>query len=224
MRSLQISRGRSLPLGASGAPEGVNFVVQSRHATAVILVLYELHGRGFTVHPSSGVRAPGTFAGLVEKIPYLKGLGVTAVELLPIHEFDEQDCPFFDPSTGEKLRNYWGYNSIAFAAPKAAYAATGPAHGQVIEFREMVKAFHAAGIEVILDVVFNHTGEGDDRGRTLSFRGLDNSLYYMMAPDGAYLNFSGCGNTVSCNHPVVRSLIVTCLQYWIADMHVDGLR
>src|SRR5262249_22418043 len=127
-------------------------------------IIYELHVRGFTCHPSSGVQHPGTFAGLVEKIPYLKELGVTAIELLPIHEFDENDCPFTNPLTGERLRNFWGYNSIAFAAPKAAYAATGADHGQVTEFREMVRAFHAAGLEVILDVVFNHTGEGDERG------------------------------------------------------------
>jgi glycogen operon protein len=151
-------------------------------------------------------------------------LGVTAVELLPVHEFDEWDCPFSNPRTGERLKNFWGYNSIAFAAPKAAYASTGREHGQVAEFRDMVRAFHAAGIEVILDVVFNHTGEGDDRGRTYSFRGLDNELYYLLGPDGRYLNFSGCGNTVNCNHPVVRDLIMTCLRFWVAEMHVDGLR
>jgi glycogen operon protein len=187
-------------------------------------IIYELHVRGFTSHPSSGVRRPGTFAGLAEKIPYLKELGVTAVELLPIHEFDECDCPFTNPLTGEKLRNLWGYNSIAFAAPKAAYAATAKDHGQLNELRDMVRAFHSAGIEVILDVVFNHTGEGDERGRTYSFRGLDNALYYMLGPDGRYLNFSGCGNTVNCNHPVVRQLLMTCLRYWVADMHIDGLR
>jgi isoamylase len=187
-------------------------------------IIYELHVRGFTCHPSSGVQLPGTFAGLAEKIPYLKDLGVTAVELLPIHEFDECDCPFTNPLTGEKLRNLWGYNSIAFAAPKAAYAASAKEYGQLTEFREMVRAFHAAGIEVILDVVFNHTGEGDERGRTYSYRGLDNHLYYMLSPDGRYLNFSGCGNTVNCNHPVVRQLLITCLRYWVADMHIDGLR
>ncbi len=187
-------------------------------------IIYELHVRGFTAHPSSGVSKPGTFAGLVEKIAYLKELGVTAVELLPVHEFDEDDCVFSNPRTGEHLRNFWGYNSVAFAAPKAAYAATAENHGQVYEFREMVRAFHEAGIEVFLDVVFNHTGEGDDRGRTYSFRGLDNNLYYLMSPDGRYLNFSGCGNTVNCNHPVVRELILTCLRFWVADMHVDGLR
>ncbi len=187
-------------------------------------IIYELHVRGFSCHPSSGSAHPGTFAGLVEKIPYLQSLGITAVELLPIHEFDECDCPFFNPETGEKLRNFWGYNSIAFAAPKASYAASGADHGQISEFRDMVRAFHAAGIEVILDVVFNHTGEGDYRGRTVSFRGIDNRLYYMIAPDGGYLNFSGCGNTVNCNHPLIRDLILNCLRFWVADMHVDGLR
>jgi glycogen operon protein len=187
-------------------------------------IIYELHVRGFTCHPSSHTARPGRFAGLIDKIPYLQQLGVTAVELLPIHEFDENDCPFANPSTGVRLRNFWGYNSIAFAAPKASYAATGSEHGQVIEFREMVRAFHQAGIEVILDVVFNHTGEGNENGRTYSLRGLDNELYYLLAPDGTYLNFSGCGNTVNCNHPIVRHLIMDCLRYWVADMHVDGLR
>jgi glycogen operon protein len=187
-------------------------------------IIYELHVRGFTVHPSSGVAKPGTFAALAEKIPYLRDLGITAVELLPVFEFDEDDCVFRDPITGKRLRNFWGYNSIAFAAPKAAYAASGARFGQVIEFRDMVRAFHEAGIEVILDVVFNHTGEGDDRGRTYSFRGLDNQLYYMLGPAGNYLNFSGCGNTVNCNHPIVRELILTCLRFWVGEMHVDGLR
>jgi glycogen operon protein len=187
-------------------------------------IIYELHVRGFTCHPSSGVAHPGAFAGLIEKIPYLQSLGVTAVELLPIHEFDENDCIFRNPDTGERLRNFWGYNSIAFAAVKSSYASSGVDHGQVTEFRELVRAFHAAGIEVYLDVVFNHTGEGDERGRTYSFRGLDNQLYYMLTPEGRYLNFSGCGNTVSCNHPVVRNLLINCLRFWVADMHVDGLR
>jgi glycogen operon protein len=187
-------------------------------------VVYELHVRGFTCHGSSAVAHPGTFAGLAEKIPHLKELGVTAVELLPVHEYDECDCTFKDPATGEPLRNFWGYNSIAFAAVKAAYASSGPQHSQVGEFRDMVRAFHTAGMEVLLDVVFNHTGEGDYRGRTSSFRGLDNQLYYMLAPDGRYLNFSGCGNTVNCNHAVVRHLLLNCLRFWVADMHVDGLR
>jgi len=187
-------------------------------------VIYEVHVRGFTCHPSSGVSKPGTFSGLIEKIPYLQWLGVTAVELLPIHEFDECDCPFTNPLTKERNRNFWGYNTVAFAAPKASFAASAGEYGQLAEFRDMVKAFHNAGIEVWLDVVFNHTGEGDDRGRAFSFRGLDNALYYLMTPDGHYLNFSGCGNTLNCNHPVVRDLILTCLRFWVSDMHVDGLR
>jgi glycogen operon protein len=187
-------------------------------------VIYEVHVRGFTCHPSSHVAEPGTFRGLVEKIPYLKWLGVTAVELMPVFEWDECDCPFQNPETGEKLTNFWGYNPIAFAAPKAAFAATARQHGQTHEFRDMVKAMHAAGIEVILDVVFNHTGEGNDQGRTFNFRGLDNELYYLMDEHGNYLNYSGCGNTVNCNHPVVRDLIMTCLRYWVGDMHVDGFR
>lgn len=187
-------------------------------------ILYELHVRGFTCHPSSGVKQPGTYAGLGEKVDYLRQLGVTAVELLPIHEFDELNCPFTNPQTGERLRNFWGYNSLAFAAPKAAYAMSAQEHGQVYEFRDLVRTMHLSGLEVYLDVVFNHTGEGDDRGQTYSFRGLDNDLYYMLGPDGSYRNFSGCGNTVNCNHPVVRDLLMTCLRYWVADMHVDGLR
>ena len=187
-------------------------------------IVYELHVRGFTCHPSGGVRHPGTYLGLVEKIPYLKWLGVTAVELMPVFEWDECDCPFTNPDTGEKLTNFWGYNPIAFAAPKAALAATAASHGQTREFRDMVKAFHAAGIEVILDVVFNHTGEGDDRGRTFNFRGLDNELYYLLDEHGRYLNYSGVGNTLNCNHPIVRDLLMTCLRYWVGDMHVDGFR
>jgi glycogen operon protein len=187
-------------------------------------IIYEVHVRGFTCHPSSMVAEPGTFRGLVEKIPYLKWLGVTAVELMPVFEWDECDCPFFHPETGEKLTNFWGYNPIAFAAPKAAFAASARQFGQTHEFRDMVKAMHTAGIEVILDVVFNHTGEGNDQGRTFSFRGLDNELYYLMDEHGQYLNYSGCGNTVNCNHPVVRDLIMTCLRYWVGDMHVDGFR
>jgi glycogen operon protein len=187
-------------------------------------IIYELHVRGYTAHDSSLVAHPGTYRGLMEKIPYLQWLGVTAVELLPIHEFDECDCPFVNPETGEKLRNFWGYNSIAFAAPKAGYAASAQEHGQVNEFRDMVKAFHAAGIEVYLDVVFNHTGEGNDTGRTYNLRGLDNEVYYLVDEQGKYLDFSGCGNTVNCNHPLVREMIVNCLRYWVSDMHIDGFR
>ena len=187
-------------------------------------VLYELHVRGYTVDPSSGVRQPGTYAGLVEKIPYLKALGVTAVELLPIDEFDENDCPFFNPLTGEKLRNFWGYNTISFAAPKAAYAANPEGSAPWEEFRRMVKAFHAAGIEVVLDVVFNHTAESADGGPTYNFRGLDNSLYYLLDEAGGNLNYTGCGNTINSNHPVVRYLILSCLRNLVAEAGIDGFR
>ncbi len=187
-------------------------------------IIYELHVRGFTIGRDSHVAAPGTFRGLIEKIPYLSWLGITAVELLPVFEFDECDCPFQNPETGAPLTNFWGYNPIGFAAPKSAFAASGASHGQDDEFRDMVKAFHAAGIEVYLDVVFNHSGEGDDRGRTYHFRGFDNELYYLLDEAGQYLNYSGVGNTMNCNHPIVRELIVTCLRYWVTDMHVDGFR
>jgi isoamylase len=194
------------------------------HVNLEEAIVYELHVRGFTCHPTSAVSKKGTFSGLIEKIPYLKWLGITAVELLPIHEFDECDCAFINPKTGERNRNFWGYNTISFASPKAAFASNAGEHGQLQEFRDLVKAFHQAGIEVWLDVVFNHTGEGDDRGRTYSFRGLDNNLYYMLTKDGRYQNFTGCGNTMNCNHPVIRNLILSCLRFWVGEMHVDGLR
>lgn len=185
-------------------------------------VLYELHVRGYTQHSSSGVGHPGTFLGLCDKIPHLKELGVTAVQLMPVMEFDELDCPARHPANGEKLKNYWGYNPLSFFAPKAAYAAE--AANQVNEFKEMVKRFHQNGIEVILDVVYNHTSEGNENGPTLSFRGLDNSIYYLLEKQGRYLNYSGCGNTLKCNHPLVRDLILESLVYWVAEMHVDGFR
>ena len=188
-------------------------------------VIYELHVRGFTRHPSSGAARPGTYAGLVERIPYLQGLGVTAVELLPVYEFEEADTSRRNPQTGEELLNYWGYNPINFFSPNASYAADNANGNQVREFKEMVRAFHRAGIEVILDVVFNHTAEGDARGPTFSFRGIDNSVYYIIDPlTGEYANYSGCGNTVNCNHPVTRELIRQCLHYWVTEMHVDGFR
>jgi isoamylase len=188
------------------------------------LVIYELHVRGFTRHPSSGVSQPGTFAGLAEKIPYLRELGVNCVELMPVFEFNELDNARQDPAAGERLCNYWGYNPVGFFAPKAAYAATGRHAMQADEFKNMVKRLHRAGIEVILDVVFNHTAEGNELGPTLSFRGLDNSTYYMLTPEGYYYNFSGTGNTLNCNHPVVRGFILDCLRYWAAEYHVDGFR
>jgi glycogen operon protein len=188
-------------------------------------VIYEMHVRGFTRHTSADVAHPGTFRGVIEKIPYLQELGITAVELLPVTEFDEADNYRKNPLTGEPLHNFWGYHPLSFFAPKAAYAVDLTAGAQVREFKEMVKALHAAGIEVILDMVFNHTGEGNEKGRTLSLRGLDNSVYYIVDPEsGAYANFSGCGNTVNCNHPVVRDLIIDALCYWVTEMHVDGFR
>ncbi|MDJ0708110.1 MAG: glycogen debranching protein GlgX [Leptolyngbyaceae cyanobacterium MO_188.B28] len=183
-------------------------------------VIYELHVGGFTRHPNSGM-APenrGCYAGVVEKIPYLKDLGVTAVELLPIHYFEEADAR-------PGLTNYWGYSTLGFFAPHRAYSARRDPLGPVDEFRDMVKALHRAGIEVILDVVFNHTAEGNHEGPTLSFRGLENSIYYMLEDNPAhYCNFSGCGNTFNGNHPIVGRLILDCLRYWVAEMHVDGFR
>jgi len=187
-------------------------------------IIYELHVRGYTIHPSSGVRHPGTYAGLREQIDYLKWLGITAVELLPIDEFDENDCPFVNPLTGERLKNFWGYNPIAFGIPKAAYSTNPELNEPWKEFRATVDAFHRRGIEVILDVVFNHTAEGGEHGPTYSFRGLDNSLYYMLDEQGRYLNFSGCGNTLNSNHPVVRNFLLECLRHWAADGGVDGFR
>lgn len=183
-------------------------------------VIYEVHVGGFTKSCTSGLlpNKRGTFAGLIEKIPYLKQLGITAVELLPVNQFDAQDAP-------AGLSNYWGYSPVAFFAPHAAYSSRKDDVGVVDEFRDMVKAFHKAGIEVILDVVFNHTAEGDERGPTLSFKGLDNASYYMLEEDQArYCNFSGCGNTLKGNHPVVTRLILDCLRYWVSEMHVDGFR
>ncbi len=188
-------------------------------------IIYEIHVRGFTRHPSSGVAHPGTFSGVVEKVPYLKELGVTAVELMPVTEFEECDNPRRNLLTGEPLRNFWGYEPVSFFAPKASYARRGAAGQVVREFKEMVKALHEAGIEVILDMVFNHTGEGNERGATFCWRGLDNPTYYLLDPaTGRYLNYSGCGNTINCNHPVVRFQILAALRYWVTEMHVDGFR
>jgi glycogen operon protein len=185
-------------------------------------VVYELHVRGYTRHPSSGVDHPGTFLGLCAKIPHLQSLGVTAVQLMPVLEFDELEHAHKHPVTGELLKNYWGYSPLSFFAPKASYAAQ-PGR-QVREFKEMVRQFHRAGLEVILDVVFNHTSEGNEEGPTLSFRGLDNTIYYLLDKDGRYYNFSGCGNTLNCNHPLVRDLIIDSLTYLVAELHVDGFR
>jgi len=188
------------------------------------LVVYEMHVRGFTRDPSSGVSVPGTYAGLIEKIPYLKSLGVNCVELMPVFEFDEFDNSRIDPVSGEVLLNYWGYSTFGFFAPKAGYAATGRFGMQCDEFKNMVKEMHAAGIQVVLDVVFNHTAEGNEDGPTIHFRGLDNRTYYILTPEGYYYNFSGTGNTLNCNHPVVRDYVLSCLRYWASEYHVDGFR
>jgi glycogen operon protein len=188
-------------------------------------VIYELHVRGYTVDESSGIASPGTYKGLIEKIPYIKSLGVTAVELMPVFEFNELENKQVNPKTGERLKNFWGYNTMAFFAPKASYASNGWDGNQVREFKEMVKAFHRACLEIIIDVVFNHTAEADSDGPVISFRGLDNTVYYLLDVESKdYLDLSGCGNTVNCNHPVVQSFILDCLRYWVLEMHVDGFR
>ena len=186
------------------------------------LVIYELHLRSFTQHPASEVRYRGTYAGLIEKIPYLKALGVNCVELMPIFEFDE-----FENSrevNGRRLVNYWGYSTVGFLAPKAGYAASARFGMEADELRHMIRTLHQNGIQVILDVVFNHTAEGGEGGPSISFKGIDNRTYYLLTPDGGYINYSGCGNTMNCNNPVVRNLMLGCLIYWVAAFHVDGFR
>lgn len=189
-------------------------------------IIYELHVKGFTASPSSGSKFSGTYRGLIEKIPYLKELGITAVELLPVQEFDEFENTNVNPKTGKRMINYWGYSTVAFFAPKCGYSSDKKPGACVNEFKDMVKAFHHAGIEVILDVVFNHTAEGNEHGVALNFRGFENSVYYQLVNDHKeyYVNFSGCGNTVNCNHPVVSDYIIQCLRYWVSEMHVDGFR
>ncbi len=184
-------------------------------------VIYEMHVRGFTSSPTSGVEHPGTYLGIIEKIPYLKSLGVTAVELMPVHEF-----PILDVTGNPPTRpNYWGYDPMAFFGPHRGYAAGDEPGCQVVEFKQMVKALHQAGIEVILDVVFNHTCEGNELGPTLSFKGLENSVYYMLDNGGSrYRNYSGCGNTINGNHPIVREMIFHCLRQWVHNYHIDGFR
>lgn len=186
------------------------------------LVIYELHVRGFTRHPSSGVEHKGTYAGLKEKIPYLKELGINAVELMPIFEFDE--CMDVREVNGNRLLEYWGYNTVSFFAPNTSYAASVEFNREGTELRELIKALHDNDIEVILDVVFNHTAEGNEKGPCFSFKGFDNNIYYMLTPDGNYYNFSGCGNTLNCNHPVVQQMILECLRYWTISYRIDGFR
>lgn len=186
------------------------------------LVIYELHVRGFTQDSSSGVVCPGTFHGLKEKIPYLKELGVNAVELMPVFEFDEmRDARLIDET---QLLDYWGYNPVSFFAPNTSYSSTIEYNREGLELKTLIKELHANDIDVILDVVFNHTAEGNEMGACFSFKGFDNNIYYMLTPDGKYYNFSGCGNTLNCNHPVVQELILNCLRYWVIEYRVDGFR
>lgn len=192
------------------------------HKDLCDLVIYELHVRGFTQHPSSKVKHRGTFEGLREKIPYLKELGVNAVELMPIFEFDETMNA--REVNGQKLLEYWGYNTVSFFAPNTSYIAQDEYNQEGTELKELIKELHENHIEVILDVVFNHTAEGNEKGPVFCFKGMDNNLYYMLTPDGNYYNFSGCGNTLNCNHPIVRLMILECLRYWTVSYRVDGFR
>lgn len=186
------------------------------------LVIYEMHVRGFTKDASSGVTHPGTFHGIMEKIPYLKELGINAIELMPIFEFDEmRDHRVID---GKELLDYWGYNTVSFFAPNTSYASDMEYNHVGTELKQLIKTLKENGIEVILDVVFNHTAEGNENGPFFSFKGIDNNVYYMLSTDGNYYNFSGCGNTVNCNHPVVQQMIVECLRYWVTTYRVDGFR
>ena len=186
-------------------------------------IIYELHPGGFTKSPTANVPHPGKFYGIIEKIPYLKELGVTAVELMPVMDFDSSDIR---GAGGGKLRNYWGYGTIGYFAPENSYCVLAREGSHVREFRDLVKALHKAGIEVILDVVFGYSGEGDQNGPTISMKGLDNSIYYLLSPANKeyYMNFSGCGNTLKANHPIVAKFITDCLEYWVREMHVDGFR
>ncbi len=186
------------------------------------LVIYELHVRGFTIDPSSGVRCPGTFAGLKEKIPYLKKLGVNAVELMPIFEFDElRDHRMMD---GKELLDYWGYNTVSYFSPNTSYSSRKEENREGWQLKDLISELHKNGIEVILDVVFNHTAEGNEKGPFFSFKGFDNNIYYLLTPEGYYYNFSGCGNTLNCNHPIVQMLIRECLRYWTITYRIDGFR
>lgn len=186
------------------------------------LIIYELHVRGFTMHESSVVAKPGTFEGLMEKLPYLLELGVNVVELMPIFEFDEMQD--YREINGEKLYNYWGYNTVSFFSPNTSYTASQEYNREGNELKKLIQTFNQHGIEVFLDVVFNHTAEGNEQGPFFSFKGFDNNIYYMLTPDGHYYNFSGCGNSLNCNHPIVRQMILNCLQYWVTTYRVNGFR
>ena len=186
------------------------------------LIIYEMHVRGFTRSSTSGVAHPGTFAGILEKLPHLLALGINAVELMPVFEFNElEDARVID---GKTLYNYWGYNTVSFFSPNTSYSSENEYNREGNELKQMVRVLHEHGIEVILDVVFNHTAEGNEQGSAFSFKGIDNNVYYMLTPDGSYFNFSGCGNTFNCNHPVVQQFILNCLRYWATEYRIDGFR
>lgn len=186
------------------------------------IIIYEMHVRGFTMDPSSGVKWPGTFDGIREKVPYLKELGVTAVELMPIFEFDEMHD--HREYNGQQLIDYWGYNTVSFFSPNTAYCSQPEYNKEGNELKNVIKMLNENGIEVFLDVVFNHTAEGNEQGPIFSFKGIDNNIYYMLTPEGYYYNFSGCGNTLNCNHPIVRQMIIDCLRYWVIAYRIDGFR
>ncbi|HRI86882.1 MAG TPA: glycogen debranching protein GlgX [Candidatus Hydrogenedentes bacterium] len=203
----------------------VEIGVSNRPRTPIAqTIIYEVHVKGLTAHPSSLVNAPGTFLGVVEKIPYLKALGITAVELLPVYQCGERELPRSNPETKKPLTNYWGYSPIGLFAPDTRFTSTGDATSAVHEFRAMVSALHDAGIEVILDVVYNHTSEKAEPAPAQSFKGIDNSIYYILDENGGFRDLTGCGNTLNCNHPVVREMILDSLRYWVTEMHVDGFR
>lgn len=186
------------------------------------LIIYEMHVRGFTRISTSGVAHPGTFAGILEKLPHLLALGINAVELMPVFEFNElEDARIID---GKTLYNYWGYNTVSFFSPNTSYSSENEYNREGNELKQMIRVLHEHGIEVILDVVFNHTAEGNEQGSAFSFKGIDNNVYYMLTPDGSYFNFSGCGNTFNCNHPVVQQFILNCLRYWATEYRIDGFR
>jgi len=213
------------PLGGAIANGDFNWEgIQSPKIPLKELIIYEMHVRGFTCHPSSQANNKGTFLGIIEKIPHLVDLGINAVELMPIHEFNEMEYLKENPISHEKLYNYWGYSTVNFFSPMNRYNSSENIGTAIKEFKTLVKELHRNGIEVILDVVFNHTAEGNENGPIYSFKGFANSVYYMLDSHGKYLDFTGCGNTVNCNRPAVREFIVDCLRYWTSDMQVDGFR
>lgn len=214
-----------LPLGVTGPVQPFDWEDDKPpHIPVEQLIIYEMHVRGFTQHPSGRASDPGTYLGLIEKIPHLTDLGINAVELLPVQEFNEMEFHQMHPHIKNQLYNYWGYSTVNFFAPMARYASSLQPGSAISEFKAMVKALHKQNIKVILDIVFNHTAEGDKRGPLFSYKGFDNSDYYMLDKHGNYFNFSGCGNTFNANHPITQELIIQSLRYWVTEMHVDGFR